>query len=53
MKEGRRDHIYIHSLFFLIFEVQKRNWLVDFSDSFTGNFTADAARDKEDNTEYC
>ena len=45
---------YIHSLpSFIIFEVQKRIWLADFSGYFTVNCTADAACDEEDKTEYC
>ena len=45
---------YLHSLpCFLIFEVQKRNWLTVFSGYLTGNHATDATCDKEDEDEYC
>ena len=38
---------------FLIFEIRKRKLLAELSGYFTGNCTADAAHDKEDEAEYC
>ena len=52
-KKGRKYHIYIYCLIFLIFKVQKRNWLEEFSGYFTENFAADAGCDDENEVEYC